>query len=152
MCLQYDEKLTRELRAKLKANGGKLTCYKKLLFTGSLDLSFFYFCGPYMTHYVYKRGKNISGREENFLTPYEKLTQKVNDGIHVYTYRPPEEEFFPHIIIPCKVRIKDFVAAGRGGEAVFTSIYINKKDYKRAIQTCQTLLTTIGINKDEIPF
>lgn len=135
MCLEYDARRTRELRQKLKLGGDEMILYKLVDYYTNNDQDVG-LCGFYQSDYKYKAGYNYSDRATIVLDEDEKTDQEVYKGIHVYVHKRKNGTYYRDapLEIPVTVKLKDFVAAGKGGEAVFTKIYIKSKDYKNALK------------------
>lgn len=127
MCLYVDKKETRLIKRRFAAAKRKgkdyIICYKILkIYWNKKIYSPFY-------PKEYKPGWNKSNRKSPKLTRNEKLY--VNRGIHVMTsksdkYIDIDED---EILIPILCYEKDFVSGGEPKEAVFTKIFITRKDY-----------------------
>lgn len=127
MCLYIDEKETRLIKRRFAAAKAKgknyIVCYKILRINWNKKM--------YSPFYPkeYKPGWNKSNRKTPKLTRYEKLY--INKGIHVMTsksdkYVEVDEE---EILIPVYCYKKDLISGGQDKEAVFSKVFITRKDY-----------------------
>lgn len=127
MCLYVDEKETRLIKRRFAAakRRGKnyIVCYKIVKFVDNKIYS------PYYPK-EYKPGWNKSNRRILKLTKNEKIY--VNRGIHVMTSNSSiyVDIYENEIIIPVRCYEKDFISGGETKEAVFTKVFISRKDYE----------------------
>lgn len=119
MCLNlHESKLNEDKDFKNllhRSKNGVVICYKSLsLSNGKL----------YSRHYPgkpWKYNEFKKGNRSRFLSVGETTT--INQGIHVYINRP--KTGYPYIVkVACDLR--DFVAVGQRGEAVFTRVKLIK--------------------------
>ena len=131
MCLYVNEKETRLIKRRFAAakrrDKNYIVCYKIVQIRNKKIYSPFY-------PKEYKPGWNKSNRKTPKLTKNEKLY--VNKGIHVMTsnsfkYLDIDED---EITIPVRCYEKDFISGGETKEAVFTKIFITRKDYDNFIR------------------
>lgn len=126
MCLKYNEKKSNIIRQKLLNNNGKCTFYKlvyKNTTTNTLVSTVF--------SKIYDIGWNVSNRRSKKIFKNEESYLEL--GIHVYTSRRTAQrnKYTLDRIIPVQCNLKHFVAAGNNGDAIFTKVYITKRDYDR---------------------
>lgn len=138
MCLFIDKRRNRELKNRFKTCD-YIMCYKiieRILIPPHPTI----LIGIWRSMYQYQIGWNYSDREDITLTKIEIDDKAIRHGIHVYTSKKTAKHNvnisgspFHFKIIPVKCHKRDFVAAGKHGEAVFCKIFISKKDYQDAI-------------------
>jgi hypothetical protein len=133
-CKIYDKRTKRVLRT-LKEHGGKCIMWKVLYKKTIIDGKWVLIAPWRETHY--DSGWNISDRESKTLTKFEKASHEIHHGLHVFTNKPSAIKFAHtwEVVVPVVVYKKDFLAAGKSYDAVFTKIFIKKKDFNEALQT-----------------
>ena len=140
MCLYVSKSLTKSVKKRFK--NGRMVCYK------ILKKSWGCLYSPY--HNLYWNFGNINSDR------YDKIivNECVFNGIHVHSTVRSAEKFIKknlyysyYIIVPVICKEKDFIAAGYSdcptlrnshdtidNQAVFTKVYLRKKDYQKALK------------------
>lgn len=82
----------------------------------------------------YKPGYNNSNRPlKARLIGYDR---DINNGIHVFTTKQAAEEYADlynyKIVVELTANLEDLVAVSEEGQAVFTRVYLTKKEFARA--------------------
>ena len=126
MCLYIDDRRTRELKQKFKSNKS-ITCYKVLNTN----------CTSNIFGCKYHTGWNYSSRgwQHIELTEEEKESQRINYGIHVFVSQQSAERYraYYEIIVPVTCYKNDLVSGGKCGHAVFTKVFLKKRNYKPCV-------------------
>lgn len=122
MCLTISKSATRHILGRMKSSN-KIICYKVL--TNSNFAMYKYM--------KYKGGWNYSNRTSIEMTYDEERLGEIIYGIHVYTSKKKamftKNEFsYIRKIVPVICYKKDFVSAGIAHDAVFTKIFVPKKN------------------------
>lgn len=144
MCLVISDKDTKFVLKKFeeakKKGQNYIICYKGLDYYPS-DIN--KLCSPYR-HKIYKPGFNLSSRQNRTsLSKIEITSRSIDSGIHVYTtLKEAQKEFCKDQIIPVRCYKSNFVSGGIGREAVFTKVFLLKKDVEKFIK---------NYNKDRDP-
>lgn len=134
MCLCANRATTDRLADKIAAFPSKSILVYKLYSAGRTQLS----------SVVYPRSKGGRVKGPGWIQSNRKSAQcaelkfkfhrrSVYEGCHVYL-RPPRSRCYSNkVIVPVRGHLKDFVAAGHG-QAVFTRLYLTKKNFQRAMR------------------
>lgn len=139
MCLVYSEASTKSLEARMRGNGGKLTCWKVY------DVEKGRLCALIHTHRASSGGEVTHGeivsnrmRQSPGADAEDSKTLGVcviNRGIHVYTDRDSADatEWQADAVVPVQCDVDDLVGAGHG-EAVFMKVHLLRKDFDAAVK------------------
>lgn len=131
MCLFYHKANTTKIKNRFK-NNKTLTMYK-VVSKSSYDKTI------QSIHYGHSwtPGYNISDSyKHNVFRNYVNM-DSINHGIHVYTnaWRTKKWRDSCAVIIPVVVRLKDLIGVGTNQDAVFTKVFLRKKDYLKALKS-----------------
>jgi len=150
MCLFINEKLNEKgLKGRKVHPNGMVKVWKILRLKHDNAL-----VSPWKEFVVWKPGWNKSNRHGSVVTSDEKVTNKVENGIHVFLSRAEARRYSKIIdsgyitdnkIIPVYVNKKDLVDVGRCKlsnfleewvfvSAVFTKVFFKKEDYNKALK------------------
>jgi len=133
MCHYLDSDYTEKFK---KDNANKILTFYKVLRKTT------YLFAPHHLM-VYKVGDNISDRESNELTLFEKNNKVINQGIHVFATFQQAENFkinsigWTEAVVEVTVHIDNLVAINRI-DAVFTKVTLSQSEYDRALYVNQT--------------
>ena len=131
MCLDISEKITEKLRQRLAKGHTRLW---KVFERRERRLLSMHRKAEYIA------GWNRSYRPRKRLTANEKLFKAVGRGVHVYITKFAASRrcraIEGNVLVPVSVKPEDLVAGGRfmnSWSAVFTKVYMDPKDYEKAV-------------------
>lgn len=142
MCLCSNQHATTRLRNKMRRSPSKSVLLHKVYMVRGDCLT-----APYNDHCLggclARSGWIQSDRKKAGQTTNEYFDRRVNRGCHVFTTYQNAKDGKSRIdrclitcrstvIVPVRGYLKDFVAAGYG-EAVFTKLYLTKKNFQQAM-------------------
>lgn len=127
MCLLMLKDQKRAIKRLFK-NRKQITCYKALV---NYDNKLY---SPAYHHYQWTFGENISSRSYTTLLKNEYDAKQVGHGIHVYTSKKHATVYDGEILVPVSCNLSDVVAVGHNKEAVFTKVYLLRREYDKAIK------------------
>jgi hypothetical protein len=135
MCLVISDKDTKFVLRKFeeaKKNGQNyIICYKALNYYSDNTNKLY---SPYR-YTKYNNGWNESSRFNTKILDAERKTEAIDLGIHVFTtLKEARKEFCKDQIIPVRCYKSNFVSGGIGREAVFTKVFLLKKDVEKFIK------------------
>ena len=134
MCLVISDEDTKFVLKKFqkakKRGQNYIICYKALYYRNDINKLY----SPYRST-KYNNGWNESSRFNTKILDVERKTEAIDRGIHVYTtLKEARKEFCKDLIIPVRCYKSNFVSGGIGREAVFTKVFLLKKDIEKFIK------------------
>ena len=147
--------VAKTLQMLTRLDGGDLTMYKVVRVTGDEVRSLY-------QDFTYKPGCNQSDRLMTDLSVEEKLVPRIYKGIHVYTSLAKaiaSDNWSYQVILPVIVTRDALVAVGDNEDAVFTKVYVKRKDLMNTKQAAKSARgdffdkdhTKIFFNDDDYP-